>query len=65
MTQISTNLVGIFDEIETSLTLCNLRKIHNSIIAKTELNKIIREINNELNFWELTEQTSGQCKINI
>lgn len=61
---LSINLIEILNEIETSLTFCNLNKIHSSIISKEELNKIIRQTNENLTFWEISSLITSHCKIN-
>lgn len=61
---LSINLIEILEEIETSLTFCNLNELHSSIITKTELMQIIKDTNQNLNYWELSSQITSHCKIN-
>lgn len=57
------NLNEIINEIETSLTFCNLNKVHSSIITLKELKDLIDQINNGINFWEITSQITSHCKL--
>lgn len=56
------NLIEIISEIETSLTFCNLNKIHSSIITIDQLRKITNKINN-INFWDISTQVTSHCKL--
>lgn len=57
------NLNEIITEIETSLTFCNLNKIHSSIISLEELKRLINPLNGPENFWEITQQISSHCRL--
>lgn len=56
------NLIEITTEIESSLTFCNLNKIHNSIITLEELKTLTNQIT-DVNFWDLSSLITSHCKI--
>lgn len=56
------NLIEIISEIETSLTFCNLNKIHSSIINLEDLEKITKQIS-KLSFWDIAAQITSHCKL--
>ena len=64
ITFILINLLEIISEIETSLTFCNINKLHSSIMNINELREIIKDTKSNLNFWEIAIQVTSHCQIN-
>lgn len=65
---ISINLIEIIDEIETSLSFCNLNLIHSSIITPKDLFNITKQIFDESklsfqNFWSFSKLIQSHCKV--
>lgn len=57
------NLIEIISEIETSLTFCNMNKIHSSITDIETPRKIVDK-NSKLDFWEISKLIKKNCRLN-
>ncbi|QBP37037.1 putative envelope protein [Lampyris noctiluca errantivirus 1] len=65
---VSIDLIEIIDEIETSLSFCNLNLIHSSIISPKDLFNITKQIFEETklsfqNFWSFSKLIRSHCKV--
>lgn len=56
------NLITFLDELETGLTFCNINKLHSSIIDVETLRSLVKEVNSNLNFWEISVLVTTHCK---
>lgn len=56
------NLIEIVSEIEISLSLCSLNKIHNSIITLNDLKNLTCQVTN-VDFWDLSSLVTSHCRI--
>lgn len=64
----SINLIEILNEIETSLSFCNLNMIHSSIILPNDLYKVTKQIFAETkltfdNFWAFAKLMKSHCRV--
>ncbi|KAF5288243.1 hypothetical protein FQA39_LY04011 [Lamprigera yunnana] len=68
MISISISLIEIIEEIETSLSFCNINLIHSSIVSPRDLFNITKQIFDEnklsfQNFWSFSELIKSHCKL--
>ncbi|KAF5291990.1 hypothetical protein FQA39_LY14151 [Lamprigera yunnana] len=65
---ISINLIEIIEEIETSLSFCNINLIHSSIVLPKDLFNITKQIFDEnklsfQNFWSFSKLIKSHCTL--